>query len=165
MKYCILLQDIFEVLVVVEVLEVLYTSPRYICFWGNIWEVCGMVGRSYVIPSFPRFRFCRTLETWFLISTSRYINRTNFFDVHPPLGKMLIAGFGDIQLKIFSMNLKYTIFLNILCRKGVWVQRRLQLLGTKCFLWRVPLHPWNASWLHFCWGSQQVPWLFFTYFF
>ena len=46
-NYCILLQNI--------------------CFWGYIWEVCGMVGSSLFIPSYSLFQFCRILKTNFYI--------------------------------------------------------------------------------------------------
>ena len=32
---------------------------------------------------------------------SLYINRTFFFDVHPPLGKIMIVGTGDIIISLF----------------------------------------------------------------
>ena len=37
---------------------------------------------------------------------SRYINRTFFFDVHPPLGKMIIGGVGWITGMFNRYNTK-----------------------------------------------------------
>ena len=53
---------------------------------------------------------------------SWYINRTNYFDVHPPLGKLLIAGFG--KLSGYEAGFNFTF-------PGVSFEEHPQVLGMR----------------------------------
>ena len=85
---------------------------RFYDVWGSgrvCWDeahfgkFAGWSEQSLIIFLYCKNPGCLSLLQ-FQLKIFRYINRTNFFDVHPPLGKLIIAGFGNIcPFWVFNM--------------------------------------------------------------